>query len=123
MLAYTFLQFDEFCALIKKGKAMAEVVSYHILTYGGPDGYQGHRAQIALYGTAGTTLAYVRFIDPGTVFEPDTETAGVIKMHLPSAMFPSVVDLLRNEKPIHIYFAQWRGFLGTQTAEPVGEGE
>lgn len=102
---------------------MAEVVSYHILTYGGPDGYQGHRAQIALYGTSGSTLAYVRFIDPGMSFEADSEADGVIHMHLPLAMLPSVVDLLRNEKPIHVYFGQWRGFLGTQTAEPVGEGE
>jgi hypothetical protein len=38
-------------------------------------------------------------------------------------MFQSVLDILRNEKPIHIYFAQGRGFLGTLSTEPVGEGE
>jgi hypothetical protein len=38
-------------------------------------------------------------------------------------MFQGVLDMLRNEKPIHIYFAAGRGFLGTMSDEPVGEGE
>jgi hypothetical protein len=40
----------------------------------------------------------------------------------PSAMFQNVLDVLRNEKPVYIYFAQGRGFLST-SKEPVGEGE
>lgn len=102
---------------------MAEVSKYHILFYGGSDGYQTNRAQIALYGTTGSTIAYVRFNDPGMVFEADYESGGIIRMHLPSSMFQSVLDVLRNEKPIHIYFAASRGFLGTLSTEPVGEGE
>jgi hypothetical protein len=102
---------------------MAEVSKYHILFYGGPDGYQTNRAQIALYGTTGNTIAFVRFNDPGMAFEADYESGGIIRMHLPSSMFQSVLDVLRNEKPIHIYFAANRGFLGTSSAEPVGEGE
>jgi hypothetical protein len=43
-------------------------------------------------------------------------------MHLPSAMFENVLDVLRNEKPINYYFASAHAFLGT-SAEPVGEGE
>ena len=102
---------------------MAEVTSYHILFYGSPDGYQTNRAQIQLSGASGQTLAWIRFNDPGMFFEADFETGGIIRMHLPSAMFQSVLDVLRNEKPIHIYFAQSRGFLGTLSTEPVGEGE
>lgn len=103
---------------------MAEVTKYHVLVYGGPEGYQTNRSQIALYGTNGNTIAYVRFNDPGMVFENDSQAAnGIISMHLPSTMFQSVLDLLRNEKPIQIYFAQGRGFFGTGTTEPVGEGE
>jgi hypothetical protein len=102
---------------------MAEVSKYHVLVYGGPDGYQTNRAQIALYGTTGSTIAYVRFNDPGMVFEADSDSGGSIKMHLPSTMFQSVLDLLRNEKPVQIYFAQGRGFFGTGSTEPVGEGE
>jgi hypothetical protein len=102
---------------------MAEVSSYHILFYGAPDGYQSNRAQIQLSNASGQTLAWVRFNDPGMFYEADYETGGIIRMHLPSAMFQSVLDVLRNEKPIHIYFAQGRGFLGTLSSEPVGEGE
>ena len=102
---------------------MAEATKYHILFYGSPDGYQTNRAQIALYGTAGTTIAFIRFNDPGMLFEADYESGGIIRMHLPSAMFQSVLDVCRNEKPLHIYFAQGRGFFGTLSTEPVGEGE
>jgi hypothetical protein len=101
---------------------MAEVTNYHILFYGGPDGYQTNRAQIQLSGASGV-LAWVRFNDPGMAFENDYESGGIIRMHLPSAMFENVLDVLRNEKPIHIYFAQNRGFLGTMSSEPVGESE
>jgi hypothetical protein len=102
---------------------MAEVTKYHVLVYGGPDGYQTNRAQIALYGTAGTTIAYLRFNDPGMTFEADSNAGGTILMHLPTTMFASTLDVLRNEKPIQIYFAQNRGFFGTASTEAVGEGE
>ena len=102
---------------------MAEASKYHVLFYGAPDGYQTNRAQIALYNAAGSTIAYIRFNDPGMFYEADYESDGIIRMHLPSAMFQGVLDVLRNEKPIHIYFAAGRGFLGTMSTEPVGEGE
>jgi hypothetical protein len=104
------------------GEKMVNITGYHILIYGSQQGYQTNRAQIALYnGTK--TVAYVRFNDPGMTFENDSETNGVIKMHLPSAIFQSVIDILRNEKPINVYFAQGRGFLGTGSVESVGEAE
>ncbi|MBM3162250.1 MAG: hypothetical protein FJZ79_02770 [Chlorobi bacterium] len=99
-----------------------EIKNYHVLFYGSPDGYQTNRAQISLYGPDGKTAAYVRFNDPGMTFENDYESGGIIRMHLPSSMFGNVIDVLRNEKPLYIYFAQGRGFLSTST-EPVGEGE
>lgn len=101
---------------------MATVKSYHILVYGGPDGYQTNRSQIQLSDAAGKTLAWLRFNDPGMFYEADSNVGGIIKMHLPSAMFQSVVDLLRNEDTVVIYFAQNRGFLSVGT-EPVGESE
>lgn len=101
---------------------MPAVTSYSVLFYGGPDGYQTNRAQIQLSDAAGKTLAWLRFNDPGMFYETDAEDAGIIRMHLPSAMFSAVLDVLRNEKPINVYFAQGRGFLGT-AAEPVGESE
>ena len=101
---------------------MPAVSSYSILFYGGPDGYQTNRAQIQLSDATGKTLAWLRFNDPGMFFENDANDGGIIRMHLPSTMFQGILDVLRNEKPINIYFAQGRGFLGT-ASEPVGEGE
>ena len=99
-----------------------EIKSYHIIFYGSPEGYQTNRAQIALYDKDRKTVAYVRFNDPDMHFENDYESNGRIRMHLPSTMFCNVLDVLRNEKPIYIYFAQNRGFL-TTSLEPVGEDE
>jgi hypothetical protein len=99
-----------------------EITDYHILFYGSPEGYQTNRAQISLYGADGKTTAFVRFNDPGMAFENDAESGGIIRMHLPSTMFENVLDVLRNEKPVYIYFAQGRGFLST-SKEPVGEAE
>lgn len=100
---------------------MANVTDYHVLFYGSPDGYQTNRAQITLYD-GNTVVAYVRFNDPGMLFENDDMLGSIIRMHLPSAMFANVLDVLRNESPVNVYFAQNRGFLGT-SKEPVGEGE
>ena len=99
-----------------------EVKKYHVLFYGSPEGYQTNRAQITLYDSQDKPVAYVRFNDPGMFFEADYESGGIIRMHLPSGMFENVLDVLRNEKPVYIYFAQNRGFLSTST-EPVGETE
>ncbi|MCW4005659.1 MAG: hypothetical protein NWF04_03550 [Candidatus Bathyarchaeota archaeon] len=101
---------------------MVNVTSYHILIYGSEKGYQTNRAQIQLK-SGSKVVAWIRFNDPGMAFEADSNTNGIIRMHLPSSMFHSIVDILRNEKPINIYFAQGRGFFGTGTSEPVGEGE
>jgi len=102
---------------------MAKVVeSYSVLFYGSPSGYQTNRVQIQLSDSNGKTLAWIRFNDPGMFFENDYESGGIIRMHLPSTMFQNVLDVLRNEKPVYIYFVQNRAFLGT-SKEPIGEGE
>lgn len=101
---------------------MANVTQYHVLTYGSPGGYQDTRAQISLYNGP-TVLGYVRFHDPGMPFPTDSQSGSLIIMHLPTAMFENVLDLVRNEKPINYYFAAGRAFLGTGSTEPVGEGE
>jgi hypothetical protein len=100
---------------------MPNVTSYHVLFYGSPEGYQTNRAQITLYD-GNAVVAYVRFNDPGMAFENDYVDAGIIRMHLPSTMFADVIDVLRNESPLIVYFSAGRAFLGTGK-EPVGEGE
>lgn len=89
---------------------MAKVSKYGILFYSGEAGYLNNRAQIQLSDAEGNTLAFVRFKDPGMPYELDTETDGIITMHLPSAMFPSIIDAIRNEKT-DIYYQIGRAFL------------
>jgi len=92
-----------------------------VLFYGGPDGYQTNRAQIQLSGPTGV-VAWIRFNDPGMAFEADYQTGGIIRMHLPTALFQSVLDVLRNEKPIQINFGPGVALLGT-LSEGVGDGD
>jgi len=102
---------------------MANVTQYHILFYGGDDGYRDCRAQIGL-NDGDNNLGYVRFHDSGMPFPSDSQSGGQIIMHLPSSMFKNVLNVLRNEKPIDFYFVSGRAFLGTgYSTEPVGEGE
>jgi hypothetical protein len=101
---------------------MAEVASYNLVLYGGPQGYQTNRAQIQLSDADGETLAWVRFNDPDMDFENDYEDGGIIRMHLPSAMFQAVLDVLRHEEPVEVYLVDGQAFLGTIGA-PVGEDD
>ncbi len=43
-------------------------------------------------------------------------------MYLPESQLGSVIDMLRNEQPLSVYFAAGSGFLRTGN-EPVGEEE
>ncbi|MEY5097957.1 MAG: hypothetical protein RJA36_676 [Pseudomonadota bacterium] len=101
---------------------MPAVASYSVLIHGGPGGHQNHRALIQLHDSAGDTLALLRFHDADGRCEPDSETGGIIRMHLPAILFQGVLDLLRQEKPVEIHFEQGRACLAAIGA-PVGEGE
>jgi hypothetical protein len=100
---------------------MANVTQYHVLCYGTPDGYQNTRAQIQLMDGS-NVLGWVRSHDPQMPFPDDSQSGGMIIMHLPTTMFENVLNILRNEKPINYYFASNHAFFGTST-EPVGEAE
>ena len=90
--------------------------------YSSLDGYQNNRAQIVLRNQ-NAAVAYVRFPRDGAPFPADYLYGGkVIMMHLPESMINNVIDMLRNEKPIMVYFVSNHGFLRTG-AEPVGENE
>lgn len=108
---------------------MPEVTHYDVLFYGGSEGYGRNRAQIRLYDAEGHSLARVRFRDPSVTLPDDSEVSGIWYMHLPSDMFQSVLDILRNEGPNQFYAGHVggggrRAFLGTfAEGEPVGEGE
>lgn len=100
---------------------MANVTGYKILVYGSPEGYQGNRAQIALY-EGDAVIGFVRFHDDGQDFPADEKQGDKVVMHLPAAMFGSMVDLLRNEEPLELNHRMGRAMFGT-AQEAVGEGE
>jgi hypothetical protein len=101
---------------------MANVTGYSISFFGSAAGYQDMRAQIQLMDGA-TVLGWVRFHDAGQAFPDDSNANDKITMHLPSAMFSAVVDMLRNEKPIKVWWAAGKAFIGTEGTEMVGEGD
>jgi hypothetical protein len=101
---------------------LTEIKNYQIYLFGGPDGLWTNRSKIGLRGSDGKILAHINFNDSDMKFENDSESDGIIKMNLPSAMIENVVDVLRNEKPVYIQFVHGHGVLQT-SLEPVGEGE
>lgn len=98
-----------------------EIVTYNILFFGSPEGFRGKRAQIALHGESGIA-GYIHFHDEGMTFENDRDVDGVVHMQLPSTMLAPVVDMLRNEEPLYLYFSHGKSFLSTSD-EAVGEAE
>ncbi len=102
---------------------MPLVDKYHVWFYGRSASAKGVPAKVALYEGSGLA-GHVHFHDTGMTIPTDSQaTSGEITMHLPVAMLPYVVDILRNEKPITYDFAGGKAVLGTAAPEPVGEGE
>jgi len=89
-----------------------KIEKYHVLFIGSPEGYGSSRSMIVLYDHEGRMRGELRFCDPGMIYDNDSEKDGVVFMHLPSHMFSAVVDVLRNEDPLYIYFAFGRGCPG-----------
>ena len=104
-----------------------QVAKYDYQIHGGPNGYQGNRAIIRLYAKTGPiatagTLAYVHVVPTGNPIPVDTDSPPWMRMYVPESQFQSVIDMLRNEGPVSVYFASGSGFLHTGK-EPIGEGE
>ncbi|MEL6695280.1 MAG: hypothetical protein AAFV78_07215 [Bacteroidota bacterium] len=103
---------------------MPEVKHYAVRVHGGPKG-EGHkiRAQIHLFDDKNKLVGVIDFFDPKTTL-PEDESGELIRMALPSDQLSTIIDILRNEKPI---FLEWQDALKnayiSTTQEPVGEGE
>lgn len=98
--------------------ARHSITKYQVMFYGSKDGYQDCRAQVNLHSDTGM-VGSVRFFEPGKMQPDDSEVNDKITMNLPIAMFPAVLDVLRNEKPINFYLLGKNAFLTTE-AELVG---
>ena len=99
---------------------MATVTNYHIVFSGGADGGQPDAARLDFGAAGGQPLACVRFNTPDRRFTAEHGNGGTIRMDLPAAILQNVLAVLRNDRPVQIYFIQDGGFLGTATLELVG---
>jgi hypothetical protein len=99
------------------------ITKYRITFWGGTNGFGDLRAIIRLYNGQ-DVVSEVRFLTPGTDIPADyTDSIDRVQMHFPLSMFPNVLDVLRNERPILIdNFFSFSASLGTET-EPIGEAE
>ena len=107
--------------------AIIEIKKYDVAYYAGGKNAAGYpyRAIIGLRNESDGLIGAAYFHHHATTMPvADTQKAsGYISCHYLAEDYPRVLDILRNEKPIQIYFASGRAFFGTGTTENVGEGE
>jgi hypothetical protein len=101
---------------------MPQIKTYNYQFHGGPNGYQGNRAIIRLQDAANKSVAYVHFVPAGNPIPADTNNPPWIRMYMPESALPAVIDMLREEGPVSVYYAVGSGFLHTGE-EPIGEAE
>jgi hypothetical protein len=101
------------------------VDKYQVQHFAGGKGYF-LRAMIWLYDENNATIGNIRFYkNTDDVQAHDTKSSsGFIACHYPPEQYLEVVDLLRNEGPVYLYFSETHkmGYLST-SREPVGEEE
>jgi hypothetical protein len=101
---------------------MAQIATYDYQLHGGPTGYRNERAIVRLYGSDRQTVAYIHFVLTGNAIPPNKAADPWIRMYLPETLISDVMEMLRQESPVSIYYNQGQVFLHTGD-EPVGEAE
>ena len=101
---------------------MAQILTYDYQFHGGPTGYLDQRAIVRLYGADRVTIAYIHFVLTGKPIPPNKQADPWIRTYMPEALIPSVMEMLREESPVSIYYNQGQVFLHTGQ-EPIGEAE
>lgn len=103
---------------------MAEIKAYTVRFNGGPLGSgTGVVGQIMLFGTDNHLVGRIDFYPPGLKLPQDKNSDHIV-MAMETNMMQSVIDVLRHEKPMYIYWqvSLNNAFLGT-SQEEVGEEE
>ncbi len=86
-------------------------------------------ATVSLFDADGKTIAVLRFYSPDSALQPNEfrEDLGHPLVSYPSTALPSMVDVLRNEKPLYFIWHDYmpvRCFGEVETArESIGELE
>lgn len=73
----------------------------------------------------GFSLGYVHFMANGSVLPKSKKQSGLFYFYFYENQLASIIDMLRNEKPVYLIFVDDEGNncrLST-SIEPVGEGE
>jgi hypothetical protein len=87
----------------------------------------GYTRVVALTGAFG--IAFLSFVPAGRIIPTSSKRAGttgpdVFDLFLPMDDYGTVVDLVRNEKPVFWFFDDGTLQIGVRTqAEPIGEQE
>jgi hypothetical protein len=85
------------------------------------------KTNLNLLGTGGETCAVWFVEDPNEALPDAVEQApNYYSFYYHLHQLPSLVDLLRNESPVYVFFNNDSGFPNSRissTDEPVGEGE
>jgi hypothetical protein len=104
---------------------MAEVNTYYVSHYGTANAALNIAAHIYLYNTTTGMIGYINFLKEGIITPADQINAnGVYALYMPYSSLANVIDTLRNEKPLYLYWASPAGYgYLTTSFEPVGEGE
>jgi hypothetical protein len=86
-------------------------------------------ATVLLFDAGGKVVAFLRFYSPGSPLAPNEfrTDLGYPLVSYPSTALASMVDVLRNEKPLYFTWYDYMpvrcfGAVGT-SREPVGESE
>lgn len=86
-------------------------------------------ATVSLFDVDGKTVAFLRFYSPDNALQPNEfrEDLGHPLVSYPSNALPSMVDILRNEKPLYFIWHDYmpvRCFGVVESArESIGESE
>lgn len=106
------------------------IKGYSVSYYGGAKNVNNYpyRAVIHLFEKKSSGYLGCAYFHRSPDTMPDTdkqEVNGRVELHFLTEHFPMVLDLLRNEEPIHLSFMDEKWNIGgfNTAREPVGEGE
>ena len=100
---------------------MVEFNRYRLYFYSAPQ--YGWDARVDVFKDA-VNVGTMLFMKPGQVIPKNTDINGRRTIHFPLAQFATVLDILRNEKPLYLGVVATNGIATIATNdEPVGEGE
>ncbi len=109
---------------MKTGLEIKEIKSYSYLNYASRNGINDTKATIMVNAEA-EFLGYLNFVTDGGQLPKSVKQNGLYYLYFHFKDIPVILDMLRNEKPIYLIFADdnKNNCRISTSVEPVGEGE